>query len=184
MHPFIQEKLSNFEAVLEHLNKGLGALRTGRATPTLVEDVVVNAYNSNMDLKSVASIRTQDAKTLVIEPWDKGLIQAIEKAIRDADLGFSPTVDGSLVRINLPPMTEENRKQLVKIMRERAEEARVGLRGVREVAREEIMKMEKAKEVSEDEKYKMLDELDKTTKDFTSRADETADKKEAEIMTV
>lgn len=169
---------------MDHLNKELGSLRTGRATPTLVENVVVNAYGSNMDLKGVASIRATDAKTLVIEPWDKGLLQSIEKAIRDADLGFSPAIDGSLVRINLPAMTEENRIQLVKIMKEKAEEARVSLRGVREAAREEVMKKEKDKAISEDEKYKLLDELDKTTKDYTNQVDELASKKEQEIMTV
>lgn len=184
MHPFVQEKKEKFEATLTHLDQELGSLRTGRATPTLVENVVVNAYDSNMDLKSVASIRSTDAKTLVIEPWDKGLVQPIEKAIRDADLGFSPVVDGSLVRINLPAMTQENRLQLVKIMKEKAEEARVGLRGVREATREEIMKQEKVKEISEDEKYKMLDELDKMTKDYTNEVDAIATKKEEEIMTV
>ena len=180
MHSFVTGKQDAFKAVLDHLQVELSALRTGRASPALVENIMVDAYGSPMEMKGVASINVQDAKTIVIQPWDKSLLQAIEKAIREADIGVNPAVDGSQVRINLPQMTEETRKKLVKTMKEKCEEARVGLRKVREEAREEVKRME----LGEDEKFKILDELDKVTKDFTALVDDTAEKKEDEIMTV
>lgn len=166
------------------MQQELASLRTGRATPALVEDISVPAYDSTMDLKSVASTTVQDAKTLVIEPWDKSLLQAIEKAVRDADIGISPAIDGEIVRINMPPMTEENRKQLVKKMKEMLEETRVRIRGVREAIRDEVFKKEKEKEIGEDEKFKILDELDKLTKEYTEKVEELGKKKEGEIMTI
>lgn len=180
MHPFVQDKKTEFQAAIDHLQSELASLRTGRATPQLVENIRVEAYGSAMELKSMASINVQDAKTIVIEPWDKSLLQAIEKAIRDADIGISPAVDGQIVRINLPQMTEETRKKLVKVMKEKCEEARIALRGVREDARDEVKKQE----IGEDEKFKMLDEIDKATKEYTDLVDSVADKKEEEIMTV
>lgn len=165
---------------IDHLHEELGSLRTGRASPALVENVTIMAYGAPMELKGVASITVSDAKTIVIEPWDKSLLQAIEKGIRDADIGINPAVDGQLVRISLPQMTEENRKKLVKIMKEKIEEAKIALRGVREHGREALKKME----IGEDEKFKALDEMDKTTKDFTVLVDEIGVKKEEEIMTV
>lgn len=184
MHPFVTGKQPGYRAVIDHLQKELSSLRTGRASPALVEDVKVVAYDSLMDLKGVASIGVQDAKTLIIEPWDKSLLQAIEKAIRDADLGVSPSVDGQVVRISLPQMTEENRKNLAKNMKEKLEAARVGLRQVREAAREEITKTGKDSGMSEDEHYKILDELDKTTKDAVAEVEAMGERKENEIMTI
>jgi ribosome recycling factor len=180
MHPFVQSKKSDFQLALDHLQAELGSLRTGRASPQLVENVRVEAYGSNMDLKSVASINVQDAKTIIIEPWDKSLLQAVEKAIREADIGVNPAVDGQIVRIALPQMTEETRKKLVKIMKEKCEECRIALRGKREDIRGEIKKME----IGEDEQFKMLDETDKLTKEFTDLVESIGEKKEEEIMTV
>jgi ribosome recycling factor len=184
MHPFVTSKQPAYRAVIDHLQKELAGLRTGRASPALVEDVKVMAYDSVMDLKGVASIGVQDAKTIVIEPWDKSLLQAIEKGIRDADLGVSPVVDGQVVRISLPQMTEENRKNLVKNMKEKLEAARVGLRQVREAAREEITKSGKESGMSEVEHYKILDELDMATKDAVAEVEGIGERKEKEIMTV
>jgi ribosome recycling factor len=184
MHPFLSQQQSPFQAALEHLHKEFGALRTGRATPALVENVKISAYDSVMELKSVASINVQDAKTILVEPWDKSLIQAIEKGIRDADLGVSPVVDKQTVRVTLPSMTEENRKQLVKIVKEKSEEARIAVRGARENVREAVLKMEKDKAIGEDDKFKMLDELDQLTRDFNQKIEDLAQKKEVEIMTV
>jgi len=180
MHPFVTSKQNDFKAVLDHLQVELSGLRTGRASPALVENITVEAYGAPMEMKGVASITVSDAKTIVIQPWDKSLLQAIEKAIRDADIGVNPAVDGAVVRINLPQMTEETRKKLVKTMKEKCEEGRVGLRMVREEAREEV----KAQGLGEDEKFKILEELDKETKSFTEQVDSLAEKKEEEIMTV
>lgn len=159
-------------------------LRTGQASPSIVEEVSVSAYDSIMELKGLASITTLDTKTLIVDPWDKGLIQNIEKGIRDADLGISPVVDGNIIRIVMPLMTEENRIKLVKIVKDKLEDAQIGIRKVRESVRDSVMKQEKSKEISEDEKFKMYDEADKLTKEFSGKIDEIGKRKESEIMTI
>lgn len=184
MHTYLTTKKTDFQAAVDHFQKELGALRTGRATPALVEDITVSAYDSRMEIKGLASINIPDARTIVIDPWDKGLIQNIEKGIRDAGVGLSPVVDGTVLRVMIPQMTEENRKQIVKVMKEKLEEVRIQIRGVREELREDILKQEKEKIFSEDEKFKVLDELDKLTKEFTDVVSEMAERKEIEIMTV
>lgn len=184
MHVLITQKKPAFDAALDRLAEDLSSLRTGRATPALVEHVKVTAYDSVMELNTIASITAQDAKTLIIQPWDKGLLQAIEKGIRDAALGIAPAVDGAVVRITLPQMTEENRKQLVKLMKEKLEEAKGALRRIREETREAAIKIEKEKKIGEDEKFKILEELDRMTKEYTQKIEDTGKKKEAEIMTV
>ena len=184
MHDILTQKKPDFEAAIDHLQKELGSLRTGRATPALVEDIPVSAYDATMEIKGLASIQTQDAKTLVIDPWDKGLVKNIEKGIRDAGVGLSPVVDGSIIRIVMPSMTQESRKVMVKKMKEFLEDARIRVRQVREDAREQANRMETDKEMSEDEKFKLLDEVDKMTKEFTTRIEEIGAHKEAEIMTV
>lgn len=184
MHAYLIENKPLYESAMEHLQKELGSLRTGRATPALIEDVRVHAYDGLMELKGLASIGVQDAKTLLIDPWDKSLIPAIEKAIRDSGTGLSPATDGGKIRIVLPPMTEENRVKLVKIMKEKMEESRIAIRSVREELREAILEREKNKEMSEDEKFKLLDELDKLTREYNEEITAMGYKKEEEIMTV
>lgn len=184
MHSILIQKKSAFEAAIDHLHKEFGGLRTGRATPALVEDIPVAAYDTRMELKGLASIQVQDARTLVIEPWDKNLTKNIEKAIHEADLGFHPIVDGSIIRIVMPLMTEENRKAMVKKMKTLVEEARVRARGAREDARETVIRMEKDKTISEDEKFKLFDEIDKMTKEYIEKLDAMGEKKEEEIMSV
>lgn len=184
MHTFLLTKKMTFQPVIDHFQKELGALRTGRATSALVEDIRVNAYDSVMELKGLASMTVPDARTIVIDPWDKSLIQNIEKGIRDAGVGLSPVVDGHVIRVMIPQMTQENRKQIVKVMKEKLEETRIQIRGVREDLREEVLKKEKASEFTEDEKFKILDELDKLTKEFTDVVSEMAERKEEEILTI
>ena len=173
-----------FEAVIEHMRGELVQMRTGRATPAIVEDLMVEAYGAPMTIKGTASVNVADAKTLVIEPWDKGLLKAIEKAIQESNIGINPVVDGKVVRLVMPPMTEESRKQLVKVMKEKLEQARVSLRGVREKAREEVVGMEKEKEIGEDEKFRLLEELEKMVKDSNEKVKEIGEKKEEEINVV
>ena len=143
MHPVLNQKKEEFQGVIDHLHRELSQLRTGQASPSLIENIPVEAYDSTMEMKGVASITTQDSQTLIVDPWDKGLVKHIEKAIRDADIGLSPAVDGAIIRIVMPQMTEENRVKLVKIVKEKVEDARVGLRSVRESLRDSAMKMEK-----------------------------------------
>lgn len=184
MHALLSQKKPVFESVIDHLQKELAGLRTGRATPALVEDISVSAYDAMMEIKGLASIQVQDAKTLIIDPWDKSLLRNIEKGIRDAGVGLSPVVDGTVIRIVMPSMTEDNRKTMVKKMREYLEDTRIALRQVREEARDAAGKMEKDKQISEDEKFKLLDEIDKMTKEFNDQIDTIGEKKEEEIMTV
>jgi ribosome recycling factor len=155
MQSIIEERRSEFEHVLEFLKSELNGLRTGRANAAIVEDLPVEAYGGTMAVKGVASILVPDAKTIMIEPWDKTLTKEIEKGIRDAGIGVNPVVDGTRVRLTLPPLTEEGRKELVKIVGKKAEEARIGIRGVREDLKEAILKMEKDKEISEDERFRL-----------------------------
>ncbi len=184
MHAYLNSKKPEFQITIEHLQKEFGSLRTGRATPALVEDIKVSAYGSIMEIRGLASLNVPDSKTVVIDPWDKSLIQNIEKGIRDAGIGLSPVVDGHVLRIMVPQMTEENRKQIVKIMKEKIEESRIRLRGIREEVREEIMQKEKEKEFSEDEKFKLFDELEKLTKDYNEQVTQMGENKEEEIMSV
>ncbi len=184
MHALLTEKKTQFEAAIENLHKELSVLRTGRATPALVEDIQVSAYDSVMEIKGLSSISAQDAKTLIITPWDKSMLQAMEKGVRDADIGLSPIVDGDHIRVVMPQMTEENRKKMVKVVKEKLEDARIRIKGVREGIKEMIIKKEKEKEMSEDEKFKILDELDKLTKEYSDKVGEIGKIKEEEIMTV
>ncbi len=184
MHAVIEEQRPKFAKAVEYLQGELSSIRTGRATPALVEDLMVEAYGAQTPIKGLASINVPDSKTLVIDPWDKGVIKDIEKAVRDADLGISPAVDSNVIRLVMPEMTEENRKEMVKKMKEKLEEARVSIRAAREEVRSKVTQMEKDKEISEDEKYKLQEEIDKTTKEYTDQVEEIGKAKEQEIMTI
>lgn len=174
----------DFEKVIEHLKNDISSLRTGRATPALVEDIVVEAYGSRQPLKTVASINVQDAKTLAIDPWDKSLVQAIDSALRNSQLGINPVNDGKLIRLPLPDLTQERRQELIKVLHQKLETARISIRKVREEIRDDIDKKEKAKEMSEDEKYKLQDELEKWVKDYNDKIRVVGEEKEREITTV
>lgn len=184
MHAKLLEHKPSFDAAVDHLRTEFGQMRIGRATPALVEGLQVEAYGSVMEMRGVGSISVLDAKTLVIEPWDKNLLKAIEKTIHESPLGVNPVVDSKVVRLTMPIMTEENRKALVKVMKEKIEEAKVAARGAREKVRGEIMEAEKAGEFSEDEKFKLLEESDKLTKEYVEKIEDLGKQKEEEIMTV
>jgi ribosome recycling factor len=180
----IDERASEFGKVLAFFESELHGLRTGRAQGGLVEHIQVEAYGNSMELKALASISIPDAKTIQIEPWDKNLVKDIEKALSAADLGMQPNTAGTVIRLTLPPVTEENRARLVKQIHEKAEQARISVRNIREDVRESIGKMEKAKEISEDEKYRLQEQLDKKVKEYNEKIQELAEKKEREVMTI
>lgn len=180
----VNENKEKFDKVIEYLKGELAAIRTGRATPALVEDLRVEAYNSQMELKGLASISTSDARTLVIDPWDKSVLKNIEKAIRDSNLGLSPVVDGVVIRLSMPQLTEENRRELVKVVNKKLEEARASIRRAREDVKNEIIKAEEDKEITEDERFKMQDTLDEVTRKYNEQIKEIGEEKEKEIMTV
>jgi ribosome recycling factor len=180
----IESHKAEFAGVLEFLEQDLKSLRTGRASASMVESIPVEAYGSTMEMKGVANISIPDPKTIQIEPWDKNLVKDVEKALIVADLGMQPNTAGSVIRLVMPSMTEENRKRIVKQVHEKTEHAHIGLRSVREKIREEIQKQEKDKLIGEDEKFRLQEQLDKLVTEWNEKVDALAKKKEEEVMTI
>jgi len=158
-----------FEKTIEHTKQDISVLRTGRATPAIVEDIQVEVYGTKQPLKAVASISVLDAKTLAIDPWDKSVVQAVETALRASDLGINPVNDGKMIRLPLPELSQERRRELIKVLHQKLEHARIAIRKIREEARGEIEKREKAKTITEDEKYKTYDEVEKMVKEYNEK---------------
>lgn len=173
-----------FDKVIDHLDKELRSLRTGRATPAMLDSVHVEAYGTNMELRGVASISIPDPQTIVVEPWDTSVLKEIEKGIVAANLGISPVVDGNKIRITLPKMTEENRKELVKTLGKKSEEAKVGVRAVREEVRNAVIAEERDGKISEDERFRAQEDLEKLVQIYVDKVEEVAVQKEKEIMTI
>ena len=176
----IQQLTQEVEKVLQYLHNEFAKLQTGRANAALVEGVVVEAYGQNQPLKALAGISVQDAKTIVVQPWDKSTMQAIETALTQAELGTSPVNDGTVIRLNLPPMTEERRTRLTKVVHQLAEEARISVRQQRQSVHDKI----KDEEKDEDVRYTLLEELEKAVKSANEKIEETKKQKEEEVMTV
>ncbi len=181
---FITQYKEKFEKTIEFLKSEISSLRTGRATPALVEDLNVEAYGSKQPLKAMASISVADAKTINVQPWDKSVLQDIETAIRNSDLGLNPVNDGTLIRLILPDLTTERRAELIKVLHNKLEQARIAIRKIREEVRDEINKGEKDKTISEDEKYNYQEELDKAVKEYNEKVKEIGEDKEEEILKV
>lgn len=180
----VQLYKEQFDKAIDFLKNDVSGLRTGRATPALVEGVLVEAYGTKQPLKSVASISVTDAKTLSIEPWDKGLMQAVEAGIRQSPLGINPVNDGKVIRLPLPDLTQERRQELLKVLNQKLEQARIGLRKIREEVRDAIENSEKNKQITEDEKFKYQDELEKMVKDFNDKIRIIGEDKEKEVTTI
>ena len=180
----LENSKPDFEKVVTHLKNELQALRGTRATPALLEHVLVEAYGSSQPLKALAAISVLDPKTLTVEPWDKAVLKDIEKAILTAQVGVNPVNEGQRLRVALPPLTEESRKELVKIVHDKLETARQSVRTIREKLRQQIIEVEKKKEIGEDEKYKQLERLDKMAAEHNEQIKKIGEGKEKEIMTV
>ncbi|MBI2587993.1 ribosome recycling factor [Candidatus Azambacteria bacterium] len=172
------------EAIIDHLTHELAGLRTGRATPALVEDILVEQYGAKLPLKQLASISVPEPRTLLIHPWDKAALSAIEKAIAASELSLAPVVDGDQVRISIPQLTEERRGELTKLAHAKMEDARIALRREREEIWKNIQEEERAGRIREDEKFRLKDELEKFVKDANEKIDELGKRKEGEIMAV
>ncbi|MBQ9406870.1 MAG: ribosome recycling factor [Desulfovibrio sp.] len=175
----------------ERMEKALAAqdrdftkLRTGRATTALVDGIKADYYGTPTPIGQMASVAVPDSRTVTIQPWDKGGIAAVEKAILKADLGLTPVNDGKIIRISVPPLTEERRKELVKVARKYTEEAKVAVRNVRRDANEALKKLEKDKVISEDEQKKAIDDVQKLTDRFVAESDKKCTAKEKEIMEI
>lgn len=162
----------------------LATVRTGRAKPSLIENVKVEAYGSMMGMREVASINTPDPSLLIVSPWDKGLIEAVEKAIRDADLGLSPVVDGEQIKIPIPVLTEERRKELVKLVSQKIESGRVLIRQIRGESKEDIEKFKDEPGVSEDDIHRWLEEMQRAVDEYTEKIEELGKEKEKDLMTI
>jgi len=173
-----------FEKSLEFFKKELNSIRTGRANPEMVENINVIAYSVKTPLNQLASITVPEARTVLIQPWDKNITKDIEKAIIEADIGIMPTVDGSNIRLTIPAMTEESRQEYVKSINEKAEKARVSMRQVRDKIKEEIIKEEKDKEITEDDKYDLIKDLDELIREYNDKVKDSATNKEKEVTTI
>ncbi len=177
----IRHKMDN---AVNHFSDEIKSVRTGRAQAALVEGVVVQYYGTKTPLKAVATIQIPDAHTIIIQPWDPASLHDIEQAIREAQLGIEPSDDGRQIRLSIPPLTSERRAELVKLLHKMGEEARVILRGIRKNAWESVQEMHKNSDVTEDEKYRSEDQLNKLIDEFNSKIEELVKHKETDILTV
>jgi ribosome recycling factor len=169
---------------IEALKKEFASIRTGRASLALLDGIMVNYYETPTPLQQLASLSIPESRQIAIQPWDPKVIPDIEKAILKSDLGLTPMNDGKTIRINIPTLTEERRKQLVKTVKKKAEDAKVAIRNIRRDSNEELKKIEKEKHLSEDEVKKSQDEIQKITDSYITKVDEVLGHKEKEIMEV
>ena len=172
------------EKSIEALHKELGGIRTGRATPSLVERIQVDYYGSPTPLQSIAGITAPEARLLLIQPYDRGAMASIEKALQKSDLGLNPSNDGQVIRIAIPPLTEERRREFAKLVKHRAEEARVAVRNIRRDEVEHLRRLEKDGHVSKDEIERTIGEVQHITDSFIARIEDQAQRKETEILEV
>lgn len=166
------------------VHKDFSGLRTGRASPNLLESVTVDAYGSRMHINQVGNISVPEPRLLTVQVWDAALASAVEKAIRDAGLGLNPSSAGATIRVPLPELSEERRKELVKVAGKYAEQGRIAIRNIRRDGMDQIKAMEKGGEASEDESHKLSDEIQKVTDEFIKKVDEALSHKEKEILQV
>jgi len=169
---------------IEVLKRELAALRTGHATPALIDHIKVDYAGVPTPLNQIAGISAPEARLLVIQPWDRGSIRSIEKAILKSDLGLNPTSDGSVIRLNIPPLTEERRQELTRVVRRKVEERRIVIRNLRREVMDELKGLEKNKDISQDEHKRALDQLQKLTNSFIANAEQIGRDKEVELMEV
>lgn len=184
MKDVFQDCKKNMEKAIKGLEKNFSKLRTGRASTSLVEDIVVQYYNTPTPLNQLASISIPDSRTIAIQPWDRNSFGDVEKAIMKSDLGLNPVNDGKVIRINIPPLTEDRRKDLVKIAKKNTEDAKIVIRNVRREANETLKKMKNEKEITEDDLHKGQEKNQELTDDFVLRSDKLLAEKEKEIMEI
>lgn len=175
---------ARMEKTIQSLKHDFSKLRTGRASTSLVEGVTVEYYNTPTPLNQLASISIPDSRTIAIQPWDRSAIGNVERAIMKSDLGLNPVNDGNIIRINIPSLTEERRKDLVKVAKKYTEETKIAIRNIRRDANETLKKMKNDKEISEDEMHKGQEEVQAVTDEFVAKADEVLAEKEREIMEI
>jgi ribosome recycling factor len=180
----LKEAQQQMDRAIEALRREFGSVRTGKASPALLDGVKVEAYGSHMPLNQVGTVSAPEPRMLVVQPWDRAMIGPIERAIRESDLGLNPANDGKVVRVPIPALTEERRREYVKLLHKMAEEARVAVRHVRKEANDAIKAQQKDGSVSEDDARREQDEVQKLTDRYVEKVDELTKHKEAEVMEV
>lgn len=183
-HPLLQQATERMKKSIEVMHREFSTVRTGRPSPALLEHIKVNYYGIPTPIPHLANITVPEPHLMIIQPFDKSIISQIEKAIQASDLGITPSSDGNVIRLPFPPLTEERRRELVKIVRQMAEEARVAIRNIRREINEEFKKMKNESLISEDELHYYLDEVQKLTDKFIEEIDKDLKIKEEEIMKV
>lgn len=184
IQPYIDAAQQDFQKTIQFLKSEYAKLQIGRANSTFVEDIKVEAYGTQQPLKALASVSCPDAKTIQIQPWDKGVASAIEKAIQISGLGLNPVNDGRFIRINMPPLTEERRRELVKVVHKMAEDGRISVRQARQKAHDTLRELEKQKTISEDEARLGEKHLQEKVDHVNKEIEEIAKQKEQDIMTI
>jgi ribosome recycling factor len=169
---------------VEALGHELAKIRTGRAHPSLLDHITVSYYGSEMPIRQVANVTAEDARTLAVTPWERGMVQAVEKAIMQSDLGLNPNTAGSVIRVPMPPLTEERRRDLIKVARHEAEQARVAVRNIRRDANADLRELVKAKEISEDDERRAQEAVQTLTDQYVKEVDKVLAGKEADLMSI
>lgn len=184
MHTIVKNVDAKMRKSIESFKIEIAKLRTGRANPGMLDHLRVDYHGNEMPLNQVASINTTDSRTLTITPWEKNMLSVIEKAIRDSDLGLNPATAGTVIRVPMPPLNEERRKELIKVVRTEAEAARVIIRNFRRDANNELKELLKKKEMTEDEERRHTDDVQKITNKFVAEVDQLTTAKEADLMAI
>ncbi len=184
MSKVLNDASAAMDKCIQSLQKDLLKVRTGRASTALIDHIHVDYYGSKTPISQVANLTTPDARTIQIAAWEPSMLGAIEKAILEANVGFTPQNDGKIVRITMPPLTEDRRKEMVKMIKKMGEDTKIAIRNARRDANEEVKKQEKAKTISEDESKKLQEQIQKKTDDKVTETDKVITTKEKEIMTI
>ncbi|MBL7142023.1 ribosome recycling factor [Patescibacteria group bacterium] len=178
----VESHQQEFDKVIDFLKRDIQSLRTDRVNPDLVAHVLVEVYGTKTPLEQLATLNVPELRTIIIQPWDKNILKEIEKALTTIDLGATPSLAEGVIRLTLPPLNEETRKSLVKILHTKLENARRSFRSIRDTIREEIVKAERSKEITEDDKYRLFENLDKLTNQKQDEVKLVGERKEKEIM--
>ena len=181
---FLKAITKRMDSSIGHYQRELGSVRTGRANPSMIENLQIDYFGTSMPLNQLAQISVGDARMLIVQPWDRNGIELIGKAIQKSDLGINPNIDGEIIRLHIPAMTEERRREAVRVVKGKAEEARVSIRNLRKEARDEIRNSEKTGLIGEDQSMGGQNDLQKMTDKFINKINEMTSSKESEVMQV
>jgi ribosome recycling factor len=180
----VNEARTQMEKAVEAMRREFTSVRTGKATPALLDTVRVDAYGSKMPINQVGTVSSPEPRLLLIQPWDKGLLKAIETGITQADLGLNPSNDGNIIRVPIPQLTEQRRKEMVKMVHKLAEEGRVAIRHARQEANKDLKKRQGDHELSEDDAHRQMEQVQKLTDEYIAKIDQLVKAKEQEVMEV